>query len=85
MGSLNGVVAEADQCSYNASKGGVHMITKSLAIELAPYNIQVNALGPGFILKLFRQRINLDTVIFCVLIKIFLYIRFIYCHFVNNN
>jgi len=50
MGSINGIVAEADQCSYNASKGGVHMITKSLAIELAPYNIQVNALGPGFIL-----------------------------------
>lgn len=50
MGSINGIVAEANQCSYNASKGGVHMITKSLAIELAPYNINVNALGPGFIL-----------------------------------
>lgn len=50
MSSINGIVAEPEQCSYNASKGGVNMITKSLAIELAPYNISVNGLGPGFIL-----------------------------------
>lgn len=50
MSSLNGMVAEADQCSYNASKGAINMLTKSLAIELSPYNIKVNGLGPGFML-----------------------------------
>ncbi|MCK4400942.1 3-oxoacyl-ACP reductase FabG [bacterium] len=49
MSSLNGIVGEPDQCAYNASKGGINMITKSLALELAGYNIKVNGLGPGFI------------------------------------
>lgn len=34
--------------AYCAAKGGVAQMTKSLAVEWAPHNIQVNAIGPGF-------------------------------------
>ncbi len=34
---------------YTASKGGIKMLTKAMAVEWAKYNIQVNGIGPGFI------------------------------------
>ncbi|WP_274363197.1 SDR family NAD(P)-dependent oxidoreductase [Paenibacillus thermotolerans] len=33
--------------AYASSKGGIHAMTKQMAVELAPYNIRVNAFGPG--------------------------------------
>ena len=38
------------QASYNASKAGLVMMTKSLAYEWIPYGIRVNSLSPGYIL-----------------------------------
>lgn len=37
-----------DAIAYNTSKGALITLTKELAIKLAPYNIQVNAIAPGF-------------------------------------
>lgn len=49
MSSVNGLSAEADQAHYNASKGGINLLAMSMALELAPHGIRVNALCPGFI------------------------------------
>jgi len=35
---------------YTAAKGGLKMLTKSMAIEWAKYNIQVNGIGPDILL-----------------------------------
>jgi NAD(P)-dependent dehydrogenase (short-subunit alcohol dehydrogenase family) len=34
--------------AYAASKGGLRQLTRSLAVDLAPYNVRVNSLGPGY-------------------------------------
>jgi NAD(P)-dependent dehydrogenase (short-subunit alcohol dehydrogenase family) len=47
IGSFFGKVGHAGSASYGASKGAVHTMTQSLALELAPYNINVNGLCPG--------------------------------------
>jgi 3-oxoacyl-[acyl-carrier protein] reductase len=47
--STNGLVGEDRYAHYNASKGGVTLLTKSLAIELGPHGIRVNAVCPGYV------------------------------------
>jgi NAD(P)-dependent dehydrogenase (short-subunit alcohol dehydrogenase family) len=46
--SICGDVAVKNILAYNASKGGVNMLTRTLAIEWAPYNIRVNAFSPAY-------------------------------------
>ena len=50
MASTNGILGEPGLAPYNASKAGVVLLTKTMAIELAPHNIRVNSVCPGFIL-----------------------------------
>jgi NAD(P)-dependent dehydrogenase (short-subunit alcohol dehydrogenase family) len=50
VGSISGLVAPRPQACYNASKAAVHMLTKCLAAEWAPFGIRVNCIAPGFIL-----------------------------------
>ena len=49
MSSVVGVVGNAGQVNYSASKAGVIGMTKSLAREIGSKNINVNAIAPGFI------------------------------------
>jgi NAD(P)-dependent dehydrogenase (short-subunit alcohol dehydrogenase family) len=49
MSSTNGLVGEDQYAHYNASKGGVLLLTKTMAIELGQYGIRVNSLCPGYI------------------------------------
>jgi NAD(P)-dependent dehydrogenase (short-subunit alcohol dehydrogenase family) len=49
MASTNGLVGEANLAAYNASKFGVIGLTMTMAIELAQFQIRVNAVAPGLI------------------------------------
>ncbi|MDP8298380.1 MAG: 3-oxoacyl-[acyl-carrier-protein] reductase [Candidatus Tantalella remota] len=49
MASIVGVMGNAGQANYSASKGGLIALTKTIAKELGSRNINVNAIAPGFI------------------------------------
>ncbi|MBN2316957.1 MAG: SDR family oxidoreductase [Sedimentisphaerales bacterium] len=49
IGSLTCHGARPTTAAYASSKGGLLMLTKTLAVEWAKYNITVNAIGPGYI------------------------------------
>ncbi|WP_029592778.1 SDR family oxidoreductase [Franconibacter pulveris] len=50
IGSLTSEAARATVAPYTAAKGGIKLLTKSMAAEWAAYNIQSNGIGPGYIL-----------------------------------
>jgi len=49
LGSMYSYFGSGFIPSYSAAKGAIIQLTKSMAIELAPHNIQVNAIAPGWI------------------------------------
>lgn len=49
MGSVNGVLAIPNQLAYVVSKGGLHQLTRAMALALADKGVRVNAIGPGSI------------------------------------
>ncbi len=49
ISSVWGNIGASMEVAYSASKGGINSFTKALAKELAPSNISVNAISPGFI------------------------------------
>ncbi len=49
IASIAGAVPLRNQCAFTAAKGGVIQLTKAMAIELAPYGINVNVILPGSI------------------------------------
>ena len=50
VASVLGLVPARLQCAYIAAKGGVVILTKAMALELAPRGVLVNAIAPGSIL-----------------------------------
>jgi len=48
IASMNGQIGAVGQANYSASKGGIIAFTRTAALELARFNITVNAIAPGF-------------------------------------
>lgn len=48
--SVNQIVANPNMAAYTAAKGGIHALTKQMAVEYGPYGIRCNAISPGLIM-----------------------------------
>lgn len=55
IGSLMSAVARPTVAPYTAAKGGVRLLTQSMAAEWAEHNIQANAIGPGYMITEMTQ------------------------------
>ena len=60
MSSVNAVFAIPNQVPYSVSKGGINQLSMVMALSLAPYNIRVNAIGPGSIMTKILEAVAND-------------------------
>ena len=68
LASLMSEMARPSVVPYIAAKGGVRQLTRGMAVELAPHNIQVNAIGPGYFATEMNRAL-LDNVEFTAWVK----------------
>jgi len=60
IASIIGLIGNAGQCNYAASKAGLIALTKSVAKEMAARNIRANAVAPGFIKSKMTEKLTED-------------------------
>jgi len=60
MASTNGLAGEIYYSHYNAAKGGIVLLTKTLALELGPFGIRVNCVCPGYIVTESTEAMDSD-------------------------
>lgn len=58
IGSIWAVVSKPGRCAYAAAKNGIHGVTNTLAVELAPFGVLVNTVCPGFTLTELTSKNN---------------------------
>lgn len=63
IGSIWAAVSKPGRCIYSAAKNGIHGVTNTLAVELAPYKILVNTVCPGFTLTELTHKNNTEAAI----------------------
>lgn len=61
IASIIGLIGNAGQCNYAASKAGIIALTKATARELAAKSIRVNAIAPGFIETKMTENLTEET------------------------
>jgi len=61
VSSIWSMVARGGRASYSMSKAALNGMTRSLAIELAPHNILVNAIAPGYVLTDLTRQNNTEA------------------------
>ena len=56
VGSVSGVLAQKDFATYSSTKGAIIVMSKCMALDLAPWNIRVNTVCPGTIVTSASER-----------------------------
>jgi NAD(P)-dependent dehydrogenase (short-subunit alcohol dehydrogenase family) len=69
IASIQAFVALDNSAAYTASKGGVRLLTKALAIELSPHGVRVNAIAPGRIATAINAAQRADPIAFAAFLK----------------